>query len=778
VLLKGLWLGLFSTAAEVGGTRGRRSAMMRRGDGAGGTSTAARALACGVFATSLLALTRMRTRAISDRVASVPPVAEKRPVVVKFGKVEGENRGANPMDPPREIVDPYFWLRDDKRENHGVLELLRHENAYCDVKTRHLKSLTQRLYDNFLSHIKETDESVPYPYGAFFYYFKTKKGSSYRIYYRAKSKEEIGTSAEELLLDMNKIAKGKKHCDLGTLAPSPDHTMMGYSLDESGYETYKATFKDLKTGKLLDDKLPDMTGSIKWGRDNKTVFYAVHDGAHRPFKLYKHVMGTDPSDDILLNQEDDEEFWMSFGKTLSGRFLVCHCGTSESSEVRVLDLEDENQTELRLIHPRTDGLRYEIDHRGDFFYIVTNADGSKNQKLMYVPITNPSKENWKDLIPYDAAINIESITVFKDFMVVEGREKGFTALWLLDPENPDQGLKKIEGFPDSISTMGTGVNLVFDTNEVRVVYESMVTPPTTYDINMETQEMKLVHRKPVPNYDPSLYHCERLEAKGHDGTMIPMSMVYKKGNSSESPKSKRKPGPLLLYGYGSYGICNDPDFTPNFITLLDRGVCVVLAHIRGGGEMGRPWYEDEGKFLQKKNTFYDFISCAEHLTEEKYTNSYLLAITGRSAGGLLMGAVLNMAPHLFKCCVAGVPFVDVMCTMADASIPLTTGEWTEWGNPSEEKYFEYMLSYSPIDNVTEQDYPSILITSGLWDSRVAYWEPAKWVARLREKKTDNNPLLLKTDLSSGHFSASDRYKYLRERAFEYAFMLDQLGIHH
>ncbi|GBG29308.1 Prolyl endopeptidase [Hondaea fermentalgiana] len=758
-------------------TRGRNGGS---GGGGGGSFFDGRGvkLAFGaVSALGLLAASRMRGRALSDKAASVPPVAEKRPTKVLVGKVEGQNRGANPMDPPKELMDDYFWMRDDDRKAPEVIAHLRRENAYCEYQTRHLKPLSKALYKDLLSHVKETEDSVPYPYGDYWYYSRTIKGKSYRIYCRAKSEEEVGSANEEILLDMNKEAKGKKHCDLGGLSPSPDHQILAYSLDETGFETYNAKFFDTRTGRAIPEKLPELTGRLVWGKDNESVFYAVHDEAHRPYKLYWHRMGTDFSEDKLLHEESNEEYWMGFGKSLSGRFIMCESGTAEATEIRILDLETAQfGDEMTLVHARTDGLRYSLDHCGDKFYIVTNADGAKNQKLMSAPVEDPRRENWTDVIPYDPDVNIEDTTAFANHLIVEGREGGFTAIWLLDQSGAEPSLKKIEGFPDAISSVGLGVNRVFDTNTVRVMYESMVTPPTTYDIDMQTQDMRLVHRKEVPNYDPELYHCERLEARGHDGVMIPMSMVYRKDVGFEAPRESRTPGPVYLSGYGSYGICNEPDFTPSFITLMDYGICCVVAHIRGGGEMGRPWYEDHGKYLQKKNTFYDFISCAEHLIAEKYTEPEQLGITGRSAGGLLMGAVLNMAPHLFKCCIAGVPFVDVVATMSDTSIPLTTGEFTEWGNVNEEKYFEYMLSYSPINNVTAQDYPSILVTAGLFDPRVAYWEPAKWVAHLRDKKTDDNLLLLKVDLSSGHFSASDRYKYIREKAFEFAYLVEQLGV--
>jgi len=690
---------------------------------------------------------------------------------VTFGVKDGENRGSVPMNPPKVSFDPYFWMRDDDRKNPQVIEYLNSENEYCASKTKHLDALKAHVYTDLLGHVKETDESVPYPYGAFEYYSRTIKGESYRIYCRRKK----GSKNEEVLLDMNVEAKGKKHCDLGGIKPSPDHRIIGYTLDENGYETYKAKFKNLETGELLNEQLLDQTSSLVWGKDNSVVFYATQDESHRPYRLYMHTFG-DEGPDQLLHEELDEEYWMGFYKTLSGRFLICEAGNAESSEFHYIDLDSGGDYSLKLFHPREAKLRYDLDHRNDLFYMVTNADGAINQKIMVTPITDTARSSWSDLVKYNPKIYTESLICFKDFIVVEGREGGFSAHWIFNPKS--KVMQKITGYPDPVSKSEIGVNREYDTTCVRILYESMVTPTCTYDVDLRDSSKKnLVHQKEIPNYDQTQYKCKRITAKGHDGTEIPMAMVFKKGSFADNDnKATRKPGPMLLDAYGSYGICSEPDFVASFITLLDRGMVVCVAQIRGGSEMGRSWYEDEGKYLKKKNTFKDFISCAEHLTHENYTNSEQLAITGRSAGGLLMGAVVNMAPHLFKCVVAGVPFVDLMNTMCDPSIPLTTLEWTEWGNPNEEKYYQYMLEYSPYDNVTAQKYPAMLVLAGLYDPRVAYWEPAKWVARLRTRKTDDNLLLLKTDMVSGHFSASDRYKYYREKSFELAFILDQVGL--
>jgi len=702
--------------------------------------------------------------AASGGLMAPPKVKLKEGKHVVVGYVEGENRGENPMKPPKVVYDPLYWLRDDERKDPDVIAHLEAENEYFESHTAKLKPLANELYKDFLSHIKETDESVPYPYGPYMYYNRTIEGQSYKIYCR----KAIGSDKEEILLDMNALAKGKKHCSLGALVPSPDHNILAYAIDETGYETYKAYFLDLKTQKLIDEKLPEFTGNICWGKDNETLFYSTNDKAHRPYKLWKHVMGTDSKEDKVLFTEEDEEWYMGFGKTSSGRYLECGSGTSETSEIHVLDLEAGPDAPLTLVNPRKHGLKYSIDHLGEYFYITTNADGAKNQKLMRTKVDKLAKANWEEVRPYDEKITIDGVQCMSTKVIVEGRENGFACLWFLNLENNE--LEKISGFPEPVSTVGLGVNKNFDAKSVRIVYDSLVTPDTTYDVDLTTKKMTKVHVKTVPNYDSSLYNSKQITAEGHDGVKIPMAIVYRRDKYNPE-----KGGPVFLDGYGSYGICNEPSFASTYVSLLDRGVCVVQACIRGGGEMGRPWYEDHGKLLSKLNTFKDFISCAEHLIKENYTTSDKLAIHGRSAGGLLMGNVLNMAPHLFKCAIAAVPFVDLITTMSDASIPLTCGEWEEWGNPNEEKYYEYMKSYCPYTNVTAQDYPNIMVLAGLHDPRVAYWEPAKWVVRLRERKTDDNVVMLKTDLESGHFSASDRYKYLKAKSLEYAFVCDQIG---
>lgn len=700
------------------------------------------------------------------RLQTEPPRLKKKPHNVAFGAVEGENRGTNPMKDVIHREDPYFYARDDSRTDKEILSHLRKENAYTAHKTKHLAGMRQNLYDEMLSHIQETDSSCPYPYGTrYLYYTRTEKGSSYTWHCR---KEPEGP--EEIVLDENALAKGLKHCEVGAVSPSPTHSLLAYSVDTTGYETYTLHFKDLKSGELINDAIEDTTGAVCWGASDKEVFYKTFDAAHRGNKVWRHVLGTAKEEDVCLHTEDDEQFRAFFGKSDSGRFLFLGSSSSETDEYFALDLTQPDAKPF-CIQPRVQGMSYDVAHHGERFFIVTNRDAT-NFKLMETPITSPGMDSWRDVFAYDSKVKTDDVTCFSNHLVLSGREDGFSQVWVVAlNDDGSMGEKHRIAFDESSYTVGLSGNRNFDTNTVRIVYESMTTPPSTLNYEMNTRTTTVLKRKTVPNYDPSLYACERLEAKHPDGTAIPMSVVYRKDKRTDGSG----PRPLHLYGYGSYEISIDPDFRSTILPLLDRGVTYVIAHIRGGGEMGRSWYED-AKYLNKKKTFEDFVACAQFLVNEKHTSPSLMTCEGRSAGGLLMGAVLNMRPDLFVGAIAGVPFVDVLNTMCDATIPLTTGEWEEWGNPNEEKYFQYMSEYSPYDNVKAQDYPSVLVTSGLYDPRVAYWEPTKWVAKLRDLKTDNNDLLLKMDLDTGHFSASDRYHYLREKAFDTAFLLDKLGL--
>lgn len=688
--------------------------------------------------------------------------------------------------------DPWFWLRDDKREDQEILSHLRAENAYAEQQTAHLQKLREELYAEHLSHLQETEDGPAYRHGPWFYYTRTVEGLSYKIHCRKAAAAgpvqacKLDPDVEEqVLLDENKVAEGKSQCVVVGVTPSPEHDKLAYSVDFTGNETYSVVFLDLATGDELPDRLEGVCGGVQWGSSAAVVFYTTEDAVKRPWKLWRHIIGEPQSSDVCLYTEQDELFYFSVEKTTSGRFLLAASGSSETSEVRVLDLEaGEAESGLQLLQTREFGLRYEVEHSGSSFLILTNKDEAINNCLMSVPVDavlsgQGGKEAWKEVMPYNPSMRIEAITALRDFVALEGREGGLTRLWVMSGSLEPSSLQRLE-FQEELYEVEIGVNKEPDTPFLRLSYSSLTTPRTQYDYDLRIigQEEGLIQvwQQRVPNFDPSRYTCRRLFAKAPDGTQIPISVVHLKSLGAEDD-TQWQSRPCFLYGYGSYGICIDPGFNVHILPYLDRGMVYCIANIRGGGEMGRHWYEKEGKYLNKRNTFSDFIACAEYLVEKGITTPHKLAIEGRSAGGLLMGSVLNMRPDLFRVAVAGVPFVDVMNTMCDPSIPLTTGEWEEWGNPNEWKYFDYMLSYSPYDNVRRVPYPHILITAGLHDPRVAYWEPAKWASKLRMHNTNpGSEILLKMDLEVGHFSASDRYRYRREKSFEQAVVLDKLGL--
>ncbi|CAM9371202.1 unnamed protein product, partial [Chrysoparadoxa australica] len=715
------------------------------------------------------------------------PRAKKIAHTLKFGSVPGENRGARPMNPPKEHTDDYYWLRDDSRKNRAVLKHIEHENKYTEAQTEGLADLKSTIYEEFISHMKETDAQVPYKHGPYYYYTRTEKGKSYSIHCRSKSAhspDELlkgpAPSDQQIILDINAVAEGKDYCDVGDVSPSNDHKVIAYAADFSGYETYEIRFLQMEEGgKAIEDVITETSGDMCWGADASTIYYTTQDSEHRPYKLWRHQMGTPQSSDVCLYHEEDEMFWMGIGKSDSERFLAMHVGGKTNSEIHVIDLEGVQGTEahaaaeLKIITPRMEDVLYRIEHHGDKFYIVTNLDGAKNKKLMACPVDSPGVASWVDVMPYDAKRSLSYVSCFSNHLVISGRENGLKQIWIRDQRT--ENLTQMEHAED-VYSCHTRCDVFFDTNVLRYVYESMVSPSSTFDYNMDTGARTLLKEKEVPGYLPSNYECTRVDAMAADGTSIPISMVYSKAIYPSGILGTE--AAMMLYGYGSYGACIEPNFSFTRLSYLDRGMVFAIGHIRGGGEMGREWYEDYGKFLTKRNTFTDFIACAEHLCSIKATKAASLAICGRSAGGLLIGAVVNMAPQLFKVAVADVPFVDVCNTMADASIPLTVTEWQEWGNPNEEKYYDYMMSYSPYDGVKEQAYPAMLVTGGLNDPRVAYWEPVKWVQKLRDHRTNPEvPILCKIDMSAGHFSASDRYKYLDEAAFEYSFVVSQLGEH-
>ncbi len=675
-----------------------------------------------------------------------PPVAKSIP---RAATLHGETR-----------TDNYFWLRD--RNNPEVIRHLEAENRYTAAVMKDTEPLQARLYEEILARIQQTDLSVPEKIGDYFYYARTEEGKQYGIFCRKKG----GLQArEEVLLDQNELAQGHKYFRVGARRVSPDHRLLAYSTDTTGAEVYTLVFKDLATGRLLPDQIPNTYYSLEWGNDNQHVFYVTLDEAKRPYRAWRHRLGTRREDDALLYEEKDEMFFLRVTKTKSKRYLLLDLESKTTSEVHYLEA-GQPAGQFRVFHPRQHLMEYSVDHHGEKFYIVTN-DNAKNFKVMETPVANTAKANWKEFLPHRPAVKVDGLETFRHHLVVYERENGLRAMRSRDMRNGE--VHYVE-FPEPVYTFQPARTEEFDTNLLRFEYTSLVTPRSVFDYNLETRRRELQKEYEVlGGYDRARYQSERLFATAPDGARVPISLVYKKG------LAKSGKNPLLLYGYGSYGMPNEPGFSSDRLSLLDRGFVYALAHIRGGGEMGRPWYED-GKLLRKKNTFTDFIACAEHLVAQKYTSPERLAIYGGSAGGLLMGAVVNLRPELFRVVVAKVPFVDVINTMIDPTIPLTVTEWEEWGNPKDKQYYEYMKSYSPYDNVGKKRYPHMLVTSGLNDPRVAYWEPAKWTAKLRATKTDQNVLLLKTNLGAGHGGPSGRYERMKETAFDYAFILKMLGM--
>ncbi len=675
-----------------------------------------------------------------------PPVAEKHPQVLV---VHGDER-----------IDDYFWMRDSNDPN--VIAYLEAENAYTDAMMQHTQGLQTTLYSEMLARIKETDLSVPYRKDDYYYYSRTEEGKDYPIYCRKKGSLD---ASEEILLDQNELAKGYDYFSLGTFQVSPNHQLLAYSVDASGAEKHTLFFLDLNTFELYPETLSETYYSFAWGNDNRTVFYTKVDSTNRPFQLWRHTLGSSPEDDVLIYQEPDEAYFLSVGKTRSQAYILMSLGSKVTSEVHYLDAHNPTNS-FQVIHPRQQGMEYSIEHHSDRFYIVTN-DEAINFKLVKTPVAKPSKDNWQTVIPHREDVLLSSVSAFADYLVISERKGG---LPMIRVQKPSTGEEQDIRFPEPTYSISPGNNPEFNTTTLRFNYTSLITPFSVFDYDMETKQRELKKETEVlGGYDRTQYESEWIMATASDGTEIPLSIVYKKGLQKDGTN------PLFLTAYGSYGVSYPASFSSTRLSLLNRGVIVAIAHIRGGGEMGRKWYED-GKFLHKKNTFTDFITCAEHLITQKWTSSDRLAISGGSAGGLLMGAVINSRPELFKVVLAAVPFVDVVTTILDTSLPLSALEWEEWGNPNDKTYYDYMKSYSPYDNVKPQDYPNILITAGLNDSRVKYWEPAKWTAKLRELKTDNNILLLKTNMGAGHGGASGRYESLKETAFEYAFVLDCLGL--
>jgi len=675
-----------------------------------------------------------------------PPVAQK---IRKELTTHGQTR-----------IDDYYWLND--RNNPQVLAYLEAENVYTDVLMAHTDKLQQKLYQEISGRIKQTDESVPYKKNGYYYYTRFESGQEYPVYCRKKGTME---PAEEIMLNVNKMAQGYAYYHVSGRDVSKDNTILAFGVDTLSRRKYFICFKNLASGEMLPDKLENTTGSVAWANDNKTVFYTVKDESLRPYKILRHVLGTDVSADAEVYAEVDVTFNAYVYKTRSDQYLMIQSTSTLSTEYRYLEADHPLQ-DFKILQPREKDLEYSVDNYQDKFYILTNYQ-AKNFRLIETPVNKTSRENWKDVVAHRDTVLLESFEVFKDYLVVQERIRGLQQLRIFDWKKKDNYYMN---FREATYEAGISTNPDFDTPVVRYEYSSLTTPHSTFDYNMQSKEQTLLKQDEVlGNFKPENYQSERIYAMATDGVKVPVSLVYRKD------LKRQDTNPLLLYGYGSYGASMDPAFHPERLSLLDRGFIFAIAHIRGGQEMGRDWY-DKGKLLYKKNSFTDFVACAENLVAQKYTESGKLFAMGGSAGGLLMGAVVNLRPDLFKGVIAAVPYVDVVTTMLDPSIPLTTAEYDEWGNPNQKEDYDYMLSYSPYDNVEAKNYPALLVTTGLHDSQVQYWEPAKWVAKLRAMKTDKNLLILKTDMASGHGGASGRFARYKIIAFEYAFLLDLAGI--
>ncbi|MEJ8756130.1 S9 family peptidase [Pontibacter sp. H259] len=659
-------------------------------------------------------------------------------------------------------TDNYYWLNE--RENPEVIAYLNAENEYTKKVMADTEALQEKLFNEIVARIKQTDESVPYKKNGYFYYTRFEAGKEYPIYARKKGSLD---AKEEVMVNANERAEGKSYYAAAGMDVSPNNKFLAFGEDTVSRRQYTIRFKDLETGKILPDRILNTTGSAVWANDNKTVFYTMKDPSLRSFKIFRHTLGTPSSQDKEVFHEKDETFGTFVYKTKSDKYIIIGSSSTVSQEYRYIDASNPTAA-LKVIQPRERGLEYDVDHFGDSFYIRTNKDGATNFKLMKTPVAKTTKENWKEVIPHREDTFLEGTEIFKDYLVLQERKNGLTELRIKKWNDPKTDY--YVDFGEEAYTAGISINPDFDSKVLRYSYSSLTTPSSTYDYNMVTKQKTLLkEQEVVGDFDKTKYESKRIYATADDGTKIPISIVYRKGLELNGNN------PTLLYAYGSYGISMNPAFSSVRLSLLDRGFVYAIAHIRGGQEMGRQWYES-GKMMKKKNTFTDFIDASEFLIQQKYTNPDKLFAQGGSAGGLLMGAIVNMRPELYKGVHAAVPFVDVVTTMLDTSIPLTTGEFDEWGNPADKAAYDYMLSYSPYDNVQAKAYPNMLVTTGLHDSQVQYFEPAKWVAKLREMKTDNNLLLLHTNMEAGHGGASGRFKPYRETALQYAFFLKLAGL--
>lgn len=682
--------------------------------------------------------------------AAVPPAPPRRPARLT---AHGDIR-----------IDDYYWMRN--RTDPEVIAHLTTENEYTTAVMRDTEALQEQLFQEMRQRIRETDMTAPVADGGYWYYQRTVAGLEYPIYCRRAGDMD---APEEVLLDVNALAEGHAFCKIGAFAVSPDHARLAYAYDVSGAEIFTVVVKDLRTGELLADRIEGVYYGLEWSNDGAFLFYTTLDAAHRPDSVWRHRLGASQSTDVRLLHETDERFFVSLYKTRSKRFIVVHLHSNTTDEAHVIDADDPAHA-LRVIEPRRQGHEYSIDHRGDWFFIHTN-DQAEDFRVMIAPVAAAEMANWRELLPESAGVLIDRIDLFRDHLVVLEWMGGVKQVRVarLAAEQPEIVDSHVVAFAEETYAVSVDENPTFDTATLRLSFSSLKTPPTIYAYDMEDRTLQVLKQDEIANYDPADYETRRVWATAPDGIQVPISLICRKGVELDGSH------PCLLYGYGSYGASMEPSFRANRLSLIERGFVFAIAHIRGGSELGRAWYRN-GKLLNKMNTFTDFIAAAEQLIADGYTRPERLTIMGRSAGGLLMGAVANLRPDLFAGVVAGVPFVDVVTTMMDPSIPLTVIEYEEWGNPADAHFYAYMRSYSPYDNLAATRYPPLLATAGLNDPRVSYWEPAKYVAKLRRVKTDDNVVLLKTNMAAGHGGASGRYDFLRETAFEFAFLLKTVGL--
>jgi len=703
------------------------------------------ALALAAFVPSSIAAQAPATS--SSAPALTPPVAAVRPHRFdEFGTVR---------------IDQYYWLKD--RNNPDVIKYLEDENAYTKAVMAHTEALQGRLYDELKGRVLQNDQSVPFREGNYFYYTRLVEGKNYPIYARKRGSV---SAPEEIMIDANALAEGKATFLIRGWDVSSGEDLLAFAVDTTGGRVSSIRFKNLRTGEMLSDVVPRAIGGIAWAEDNRTLFYTKPDSVSvRPYQVYRHRLGTPAATDQMVYEDKDETYYVGVSKTKSRAYIMIQSSQTMATEYSYIRA-DQPDAQFRILIPRQRGHEYYANHFGDYFYILSN-DHAKNFRLMRTPVARPGRDNWDEVIPHRADVLVEDFEFFRDYLVLTERKDGLVQLRVRPWTGSGQNEYYLDfGEPAYLAYVST--NLEFNTPVLRYGYTSLTTPSSTYDYDMKTRQKTLLKRDQIlGGFDPANYVTERFFTTARDGARVPVSLVYRKGIA--------RPAPLLLTGYGSYGSSSDPTFSSDRLSLLDRGFVFAIAHIRGGSEMGRAWYEN-GRQLQKKNTFTDFIDVADDLIRRGYTSSNRLFARGASAGGLLMGAVVNMRPELFRGVIAGVPYVDVITTMSDSTIPLTTGEYDEWGNPHDSTFYRYMLSYSPYDNVERKAYPNLLLTAGLYDTQVLYVEPAKWTARLRAMKTDNNRLILRTNMEAGHGGASGRYKRWHDVAFEYAFLLDLAGL--